>query len=178
MQRIVAQRVFVVAFACVTVSRAVFAQSLGGVPANTRIRVETANGNLETGRVVTMRCDSIWLQVDRVDSVAAYPVAELRAYAVSLGTPRGHGARRGALISGALGLVAVGLSLHADLTTRDDIMIPGTLFVAPAALLFTLVGTGLGAVLVEERWATTQSVRVGLVPGGGGRLAFAYRVMF
>ena len=178
MQRIIGQWVFVVAFACATVGHAAFAQSLGGVPPNTRIRVETANGNLETGRVVTMRRDSIWLQVDRVDSVAAYPIAGLRTYAVSLGTPRGHGARRGALISGALGLVAVGLSLHADLTTRDDIIIPGTLFVAPAALLFTLVGPGLGAVLVEERWATTESVRVGLISGGGRRFAFAYHVMF
>ena len=178
MQRIVGLWVFVVAFACAPVGRAAFAQSLGGVPAHTRIRVETANGNLATGRVVTMRRDSIWLSVDRVDPVAVYRMAELRAYAVSLGTPRGYGARRGALISGALGLVAVGLSLHADLTTRNAIMIPATLFVAPAALLFTLVGTGLGAVLVEERWATSESVRVGLVPGGGGRFAFAYHVMF
>ena len=61
MQRIVGLWVFVVAFACAPVGRAAFTQSLGGVPAHTRIRVETANGNLATGRVVTMRRDSIWL---------------------------------------------------------------------------------------------------------------------
>ena len=42
MQRIVRQWVLVVAFACAIVGHAVFAQSLRGVPANTRIRVETA----------------------------------------------------------------------------------------------------------------------------------------
>jgi hypothetical protein len=178
MRQLTGHSVFGIALTCAFACRAAIAQAPGGIPANARVRVETTNGNLETGRVVATRRDSLWLRIDRVDSIAAYPIAGLRTYAVSRGTPRGHGARRGALISGALGLVAVGLSLHADLTTRDDIIIPATLFVAPAAIIFTLVGTGLGALFVEERWAAPEWVRVGMVPGADGRVALAYHVVF
>jgi hypothetical protein len=54
----------------------------------------------------------------------------------------------------------------------------GNLFVAPAAIIFTLVGTGLGALFVEERWAAPESVRVGMIPGADGRVALAYHVLF
>ena len=52
------------------------------------------------------------------------------------------------------------------------------LFVATADLFVPQVGTGLGAVLAKERWATTESERADLVPGSGGWFAFAYHVMF
>ncbi len=158
--------------------RDLVAQTLGRIPPNARIRVETINGSLETGRVTAVRDDSLWLKIDRADTVAAYAVAQLRAYEISRGTPRARGARRGAPVSGAIGLVAVGASLYADLTvSREEINIPSILFVAPAALVVTLAGTGLGALLVEERWAAPAAIRIG-VGVGGRRLGIAYHGRF
>ena len=177
MRRSVLQVVALMSLCGITRSH-IEAQALGGIATNARIRVETTNGNLETGRVTAVRGDSVWLRIDHADTVVAYVAAQLRAYELSRGTPHARGARRGALVSGAIGLVAVGVSWYADLSaSREEINFPSILFVAPAALVVTLAGTGLGAVLAEERWAAPAAIHVGVGVGGRG-LGIAYHVRF
>ena len=170
-------RLLVFMILCSVPQRDLEAQALNGIVPNARIRVETTNGNLEIGRVAVVRGDSLWLRIDRADTVAAYSAAQLRAFEISRGASHWRGARRGALIGGALGLIAVGVSLHADLTTREDVIIPSTVYIAPAALLLTLAGAGLGAVVVEERWGAPATVRIGVGVSGRG-VGIAYHVRF
>ena len=143
----------------------------------TRVRLETPNSTLVTGVVAAYLGDSVSLRVDRSDVTETYAVSSLRSYARSLGVDRWRGARRGALISGGIGLLATALVLREDLKPNDNI-IPGTLVVAPAAILFTLLGTGVGALSAREQWSMVQRLSVGTTADTPGRLALVCRIRF
>ena len=156
----------VLAIACSAASNEVLAQAARGIAPGARIRVETSNGDLVMGRVAMVRGDSLWLRAVRTDSLTVYSGASVRQYEISLGKDRWRGARRGAAITGAISLIAVGLVLRDDLTTTSDIMIPSTLFAAPLGLAFTLLGTGAGALIAGERWSKPETkLRIGAAPG-------------
>ena len=160
-------------------SQKVVAQAVAVIPVGTRIRVETTNGDLVIGRVSSVRGDSIWLQTARTDTIAVYPGANVRQYEQSGGKDRWRGARRGAAITGAISILAVGLVLRDDLTRRDDIIIPSTVFVVPLGVVFTLMGTVVGALSAGERWSPPRSsLNVGPLLGAPGRIQVAYRFAF
>lgn len=161
------------------VPRPAHAQEVTAIPSPARIRVETTNGALVTGRVFAVHGDSVWVQPDRENSVVMFTQGTVRQYELSRGRDRWRGARRGALITGAISLIGVGLVLHDDLTTHDDIMIPSTLFAAPIGVLLTLLGTGVGAVSAGERWSPPQPWRGASVgPAMSRGVSLSYRFVF
>jgi hypothetical protein len=58
------------------------------------------------------------------------------------------------MIARTIGLIASAAAIRADLRSTDDIILPGSLFVVPAAVAFTAVGTAIGAGVGVLRWTT------------------------
>lgn len=168
-----------VSIACVSqfVATDCAAQVARDLAPGTHVRLETSNSTLVTGVVAALRRDSVSLRIDKSDVTETYAVSSLRAFSRSLGADRWRGARRGALLSGGIGLLATALVLREDLKPSDS-YIRGTLFVAPAAILFTLLGTGVGALSAPEQWSRVQRLSVGAQADSPGRLALAYRITF
>jgi hypothetical protein len=142
-----------------------------------RVRVETPTSELVSGSIAMLRGDSVWLRLDDSRSTTAYRVSSLRSISQSLGVDRWRGARRGTYISGAIGLVTTALVLRDDLKSSDR-TIPSTLFVAPAAILFTALGAGFGAVAVEERWSPPRGLYLGPSVDAPTRFGVLYQLRF
>lgn len=80
------------------------AQLFTALRTDTRVRIETTNGDVLAGRVVYATADTVWLKLDRTHASTLFGMTSIRQYAISRGVPRKHGAGRGALIGGAVGL--------------------------------------------------------------------------
>ncbi len=143
----------------------VAAQTSPGPPLNVPVRLEMRDGKRITGMVAAFDADTILLDVAarlaRGDVPLAIPVATVRAYSVSGGRDRWRGARRGALVGSVLGLVLIGVALHADATTDADLIVSSTMLVVPAAVGIVVIGAGLGALAGPRRWTSPIQMGVG-----------------
>jgi hypothetical protein len=122
-----------------------------------RVRVELANGQVLTGRVASVDRDSLYLRAENAASARAIAMPFIRTLQLSAGRDRWRGARRGTLVTGVISLAAIGMAVYTDTRSRDAI-IPSTLFVVPLGVVFTGLGTGVGAVAAPEKWSTRIAV--------------------
>jgi hypothetical protein len=164
---------------CVIASQSALAQAPLVAQAGTRIRVTTTTGDRMIGRFVRLRGDSLWMSAEDSEGTVVYPGSAMRRFEMSLGRSRWRGARRGAAITGAISLVAIAFAVKADLEYEGDFFIPVSAFVAPAGVLLTLAGAGVGALAAPERWARPlTTINVGYSPQSVGGLSVAYRMSF
>jgi hypothetical protein len=133
------------------------AQSGIPVAPDTRVRVELLNGVVLKGLVSAVDRDSLYLFADNTASPRAVAHVFIRTLRQSHGRDRWRGARRGALVTGVISLVAIGFSVYTDSHSKDAI-VPSTLFVAPLGLVFTGLGSGVGAVAAPEKWTARTDV--------------------
>jgi hypothetical protein len=168
----------VLAIASAIPGRTAGAQALAEVRPNARIKVATTNGLLHIGRVNVIRGDTLWLQDERSDTVAVFPAASLSEYDLSFGRNRWRGARRGALVAGTISLVGAGFGLHEARKSNDADFVSPILVAATLGVMFTLVGSGVGALLEQERWSGPRAVQLGIAPTGSGRVQLRYQLRF
>jgi hypothetical protein len=126
------------------------------VPLDTRVRVELTNGAVLKGLVSAVERDTLYLVAGKTESRRAVATTLIRTLKRSAGRDRWRGARRGALITGVISLAAIGLAVYTDTHSRD-VMIPSTFFVVPLGVIFTGLGTGIGAVAAPEKWSERLS---------------------
>ncbi len=136
------------------------AQSLDSLPLGARVRIARYTPpRMLVGTFIRADSLSLVIMPDRGPSTMTMSRSELRRVDIGsgqrpTGEAFGRGATRGALIGVGVGLVATGLAIRADLDCRDC-MIPITLFVVPASVVFagatTLVGGVIG-VAGREQW--------------------------
>lgn len=150
-----------------------------GVPpraVDARLRIQTRQGNVFVGRVVRSSPDSLLLRVDELPTPLVIPQRDVKTFAESLGKQRSRGAVRGALWGGGIGLVILGVAAAADASRSSEANSVGnTSFAAPAGLLLTVLGAGLGAALAPEEWGLPTAVRFGVTRQGAGQLAVGVR---
>jgi hypothetical protein len=140
------------------VTATIGAQSTLPIAANQRVRVWTAAAEAVTGQVTSITPDTLQIAVDGRDQTIV-AIGTVRKLDVSRGlTSRGASARkgavRGAIISGVLGAISLGLQ-------HETVGEHGSSFGKAAALgawsggLFGgLIGAGVGAARAGERWET------------------------
>jgi hypothetical protein len=167
-----------IALASASSGRTAGAQALAELRANARIKIATTNGLLHIGRVNVIRGDTLWLQDERSDTVAIFPAASLREYNLSSGRNRWRGARRGALVAGTISLVGAGFGLHETRKSNDADFVPPIFVAATLGAMFTLVGSGVGALLEQERWSGPRALQLGLASTGSGRVQLRYQLRF
>lgn len=136
------------------------AQSVPERVEDTRLRIETRQGSLWTGRVVRVGGDSIFLREDRQHGIMAIAQRDVRRIAESTGVRRARGAKRGAMVGGVLGiaLIVAAARLDASFVENDG---AATDLAVPVAVGVTLIGTGLGAASAAEGWKATQELKMG-----------------
>jgi len=128
------------------------AQSSLPLSVDQRVRVETA-GSTITGRVVAVSPDSVRLAVEGQDQVTiATPT--VRRVDVSRGSGRKTKkyAIRGAIISGAIGAISLGLQHDSVGETGSSVPKAAALGAWSGALFGGLVGAGIGASRGADRW--------------------------
>jgi hypothetical protein len=114
----------------------------------TRVRIANTAQDTIAGVVTRRSLDSLWLE-DRPFS---------RSEILSLSTlerNRGKGAKRGFLIGGGIGLVALGAGAVADATAppcRGFVCIPAVAVAGVFAVLSTGIGTLVGTGLAPREW--------------------------
>jgi hypothetical protein len=181
MLRLMLKRICVVAVALtVGAAPAAYGQRFPDALVGTRVRIETAAGSRVTGTVVSVDADTVRLVSNRTaGSPLALPRATVVSYEVSSGREVGRGARRGALVGGALGIAVIVASLRNDTMTvnRPSIDLRRSV---PVSLGLVALGAGLGAALAPEQWesatriAARARVRIGACPGRCVALGYRY----
>jgi len=166
--------IFVHAAALVAVP--LFAQPGPVPPLAADVRLDMRDGKQVIGNTAAIGADTIYLRrfarPTRGEILRAIPLGNVRSYAVGAGWDRWGGAQRGAVIGGALGLVAIGIALNYD-ATHMDLMVPSIVFAVPAAFVLTGAGAAVGALTAPRRWTETvplgeprnaapEAVRVGM----------------
>ena len=134
------------------------AQALADLQVGARLRVMTTGGATIEGEMASLSGDTLRLQVTTKGHSTAIPLDLVRSYAVSTGVARGAGALRGFLITGSIGLVATAVAINSDRTSKEDIIIGSSIYVVPAAVAFTAVGTAIGALIGKRKWNSTQTL--------------------
>jgi hypothetical protein len=151
----------IVIVSCAIAPAAAHGQRLTERGVGSRVRIDTADGALVTGTVVSVDADTARIASGHATSALAVTRSRIVSYEVSAGRERARGAKRGTLIGGGIGLAVIALSLRRDTTTVDrqasDLGIA-----IPAAAIVTLLGAGLGAALAPERWESPSGVTAGL----------------
>jgi len=145
------------------------AQGVPGPAIGDRVRLEIADSvRRVTGTVAAHRGDTI--TVETHGEFRLVNIGSIERYELSVGRDRPRGARRGALVGGALGLaLLVGAAIE-DAHSTKDVLVPGVVLVAPLAVGITALGAGVGAIAAPERWETRwarsarrpSALRVGL----------------
>lgn len=146
---------------------------------DTRLRIETHQGALWTGRVVGVGRDSVFLREDHQRAIVAIARHDVRRMEESAGVRRSRGAKRGALVGGVLGVALIAVAAQIDASHSNDG--PGVRYVAvPGALGVTLLGTGLGAAFATERWRAPQEFRIsrGVGRAESRSIALSFRIPF
>jgi hypothetical protein len=137
-----------------------------------RVRLEIADSARRiTGTVVARQGDTVAINPRGAATNILVAAKSIDRYEVSAGRERGRGARRGALVGGALaiGLITV-VAIDAANHPQQDVMIPWQIAVLPPAVVITGLGAGVGAIVAPERWETRwtrtarreSGVRVGM----------------
>ncbi len=165
----------------VLASGALRAQGPTVPPIGTSVRLEMQDGERVTGTVLGLDADTMRLEPEkrplRGEHSLAIPLGAVRAYSVSMGRDRWRGAGRGALVGGILGVALIAYAVHAD-NTQNDLIIPGTVFAVPGAVILTGLGAGVGALTAPRRWSSPIPLRVGVQRGSAGALRIGLRVDF
>lgn len=125
------------------------------VAVDQRVRVWTASAEALTGRVVAIAPDTLRLAVEGRDPVTV-PVATVRRVEVSRQSSRGARARkwaiRGAVISGVLGAISLGLQHEQVGENGSSAGKAAALGAFSGGLFGGLIGAGLGAAGGGDRW--------------------------
>ena len=113
----------------------------------TRVRIANTAQDTITGVVTRRSLDSLWLS-DR--SVSRGEIVSLSTWERN----RGRGAKRGFLIGGGIGLVALGVGVMEDANAPPCslICIPATAVAGVFAVLSTGIGTLVGTGLAPREW--------------------------
>jgi molybdopterin-binding protein len=74
-----------------------------------RVRIDTADGVLVTGTVVSVEADTVRLETGRASIALAVLRSRVISLEVSAGRDQARGAKRGALIGGGVGLAVMAL---------------------------------------------------------------------
>lgn len=152
-----------------------FAQTSFPLPAvEARVRVHRVDAPRVVGTVVAWGPDTVAVRTDDSRTVTPIPVAAITGYEQLTGRDRWRGARRGAAIGAGVGVLLIGLAIRDDLDC-SDCYIPATVVAVPAALVLTVVGSGVGAVIAPARWTTYGARRESRLPTAarvGFRLGF------
>jgi hypothetical protein len=141
-----------------------------------RVLLETRAGTRVVGTVAALGADTIHLRGTWAGVTMALPVTAVAGFQTSLGYDRWRGARVGALTGGIVGAAVVALALHADATTDAALSIPSTVIAAPAAAGLVLLGAGIGAVAMPERWTGQVPLQVGALLRGPGHSRLGVRL--
>ncbi len=104
-----------------TISRGANVQRFTDALIASRVRLDTADGTLVTATRVSVDEDSIRLAPSSVGGTQSLPRAKVFSYEVSAGRERARGAKRAAIVGGALGLALdAGGSLRPALANRQS----------------------------------------------------------
>jgi hypothetical protein len=170
--------VMVVVVLTIGVSRPTEGQRPSDAVLGARVRLETASGRLVTGTIVGVDADTIRLVSHASAPGIAVPRATIVGYEVSGGRERAWGAKRGALVGGALGLAVLTATLVRDTATVNRPPNDVGRAVAFSASLVA-VGAALGAAFAPERWESARGLlaraRVWGTPCPGRCVALRYR---
>lgn len=152
----------------VSASTTVRAQARNDPPVGERVQLTTADGVRVVGRVTSVTGDTIRLRVGaRVRDTMALLLGRFATYAPSVGHDRVQGAGYGVLVGATAGAAVLFVARRADRRERGDVFVSNTTLAAPAAVLLTALGAGLGALVAPERWGPPVLLRVGIRPAGG-----------
>jgi hypothetical protein len=145
-------RLLLTEFAICLCAAPLCAQAPFPVRAGSEVRIETTTGLLYRGVFQDAALDSIRLLLEGRGGVISVPSAELRTYSVRQADRR-HGAWRGFLIGGAVGLgLVLGLTA-ANANSGDAAKEIGFLAALPVGLLGGGIGAGIGAALAPTSWS-------------------------
>jgi hypothetical protein len=139
-----------------------------------RVRVHRIDAPRVVGTVVPWGADTVAVRTDDSRTVMPIPVASITGYEMLTGRDRWRGARRGAAVGAGVGVLLIGLAIREDLDC-GDCYIPASVVAVPAALVLTVLGSGVGTVIAPARWTTVGARRESRLPTGarvGLRLAF------
>lgn len=128
-------------------------------------RFSGAVTTVDSGRFVVRRYRQAPLISVNGDSIGSY----------QLGLPprRGRGAKRGALIGAGVGLMVSGLIIRHN-NIRNDFSVLPSVVIIPVSLGFSLLGSGVGAVVAPTRWQS--DVRMAAMPPYAIRRALHWRI--
>ena len=139
------------------------------LPAGRRVRVQMTDRPPGSVTGLIASADSTSLEIARDGSGLTYRVRLEQATRIDVSRERrtrlqafGRGARVGALVTGALGLVATAGAVYYDLHSDQESFVPATLVIGVASIGLTAGGTLLGGVIGlgnRDRWE-----RVWMVP--------------
>jgi hypothetical protein len=139
------------------VSRGAHGQRFTDALVGSRVRLDLAAGSLITGTVVGLEADTIRLMPSGVGTAVAVARTNVLSYELSAGRARARGARRGAIVGGALGLAVLVASLRSDTATINRR--PSDLGVAvPLSVGLVALGAGIGAAAAPERWESPTRI--------------------
>ncbi len=126
-------------------------QRLTDAVVGTRVRLDTTDGALVIGTIVSVDPDSVRVSTNAIGTILSLPLSRVVSYELSLGRNRARGAKRGAAVGGALGVALIVSTLRGDTVSvnrqRDDRHLA-----VPIAIGLTAVGAAIGAAIAPERW--------------------------
>ena len=138
------------------------AQRVPSPALDSRLRIQTAQAGVLTGRVVRVAADSLVLRNEQTHEVIAVAQSDILGVEKWSGLSRGRAAQRGALIGGGLGVAALAVGLLADAQVNGESMgLTNLAIAAPVAVLLTLLGTGIGAMSGGESWQQLTPISIG-----------------
>lgn len=144
-----------------------------------RLRIQTAQAGVLTGRVVRVAADTVALRNEQTREVIAVSQSDILGVEEWSGLSHGRAAQRGALIGGGLGVAALAVGLLADAQVKDESMgLSNIAIAAPVAVLLTLLGTGIGAMSGGESWQQLTAVSIGSSTQFGPTVSVGLRMKF
>ena len=144
-----------------------------------RLRIQTAQAGVLTGRVVRVAADSVALRNEQTHDVIAVAQSDILRVEEWSGLSHGRAAQRGALIGGGLGVAALAVGLLADAQVKgESVGLTNVAIAAPVAVLLTLLGTGIGAMSGGESWQQLTPIGVGSSMQVGPTVSVGLRMNF
>jgi hypothetical protein len=146
---------------------------------DSRIRIQTAQAVLLTGRVVRVVADSVAIRNEQTREVITIAQSDILGVEAWSGLSHGRAAQRGALIGGGLGVAALAVGLLADAQVKGESMgLSNVAIAAPVAVLLTLLGTGIGAMSGGGSWQTLAPISIGSSTKFGPTVSVGLRMKF
>lgn len=144
-----------------------------------RVRVRIRGAETLVGRAVRVTLDSLTVEDEHTRRDQSVAMSDINRIDRWTGVSRGDAALRGTLIGGGLGVAVIIAGLAADARVDGETMgYSNVAIAAPAAVLVTLVGTGIGALVGGQRWKPLAPAYVGVRMQAGHSLAVGFRMSF